>query len=173
MICDSVQTCIDQRGNSACDRKAECISSSDRRSKIACCEKNKTYMIENCGNHEVSLYHVDGGVVKEGKETPRGTAKCDYMVYFYDQEKPTLILIELKGCNNQHALEQISNTMTLFKDMIEQKCSRVYARIVNSKSIPNIQAGSPVFLDLNRKIKRMNGNIILKERRLDEKYSTL
>jgi len=89
------------------------------------------YRMMNPTGKEVVVYKVDQGIINDPSQ-----AKCDYGIYIEDD---TLYLIELKGGNLNHALEQIAATIaTLLK---EQKVavSKLNVRIVLSKvRVPNM-----------------------------------
>lgn len=171
MICNRLVTCVDQmitRHGGFCEIQNNCVCFCDTRSNLSCTERQKTYTIDNPNRkYTVLSYHVDTGIIIIDNTTPTNTKKCDYMFVFNDN-KPTAILIELKGQNTNDAIEQISETLVHLNSFF-RKCGRVYGRIVNTQGIPNMQ-NTPQFIKLNTSLKKMNGNLKSAERNFKDKF---
>lgn len=78
-------------------------------SKIVVCENKRKYLGENDSNKELSVYRVDGGILKE----EANKKACDYLICMYDTN--SLTLIELKGSDLDHAIKQIIDTVKRLK----------------------------------------------------------
>jgi hypothetical protein len=173
MICDKLSDCIDQvEKNQGCVREDVCVKFYDDRSKPSCNEKGKSYSIINPERkYKVLSLHMDGGVITEDKQTPSNFSKCDYLFVFKDPKQPTAFLIELKGKSTSDAIDQISHTLEIFRDEL-QGCKRVYGRIVNTSSIPNIK-NNPDFIELYKDLKKLHGDLKTHERILEENYAEI
>ena len=88
-------------------------------------ERGRKYSIENKSKKEIIKYKIDGGLITDDNDI-----KCDYGFYTEDD---LLILVELKGGDYSHAIEQIINTIKLLITIPKIKISSVKARIVVSK----------------------------------------
>lgn len=127
-------------------------------------QPKRKYILKNDIKKEHVVYHIDGGLVSE-----QNTNKCDYGVYTEDD---LLILIELKGCDYNHALEQINSTIDNFKRRKAQP-SRVCARIVASK-IPSATTSNTVETKLVKRLKQLgNGTLRKMAPQLSEALSTV
>ncbi|GHV48122.1 hypothetical protein FACS1894181_03060 [Bacteroidia bacterium] len=106
------------------------IKFNDDRSIISLSENNARYEGYNRSRQENIVYRVDEGIIKGSSSW-----KCDYAIYTCQTNN--LYLIELKGADYSHALEQILSTIsTLLPPDISLNC--VFARVVLSKvNIPN------------------------------------
>lgn len=118
MICRNLEACVETttkgKKPDRCDnRKEECIVSSDNRQSVKCEEKKKKYILNKTRERHIVSYKMDGGIVYMDAAVPEQTAKCDYL-YVIDGEKPTAVLIELKGVDVKKAMAQIENTLKLF-----------------------------------------------------------
>ena len=176
MICGKLEECVSKELSgkhlSHCDNpRADCIESSDARPKVKCEEKGKSYILENTAKKHVIHYHVDDGIIVPDKSVPEGTGKCDHL-YIIKDEKPTAVLIELKGTSSEKALHQLDSTLTLYRDFFK-KCSKVYARAVVVSAVPNIGA-TPSYTNLARHLKSIGvGNIKIGERQFTEEDTKL
>lgn len=94
-------------------------------------EQNKTYKLYNKSKKEIVVYKVDGGLINDND-----VLKCDYGIYTEDD---WLFLIELKGKDLEHALDQINSTIDILLKQQNIKVKKLNARIVLSKvSVPRI-----------------------------------
>ena len=117
--------------------------------------------MHNDSEKEIVVYKIDGGIL-----TSNEIKKCDYGVY---TEQDVLYLIELKGSDYCHALDQIMSTIdTLLKK--NSICVRqLNARIVLSKCrIPNILVTQEKKLNILLKTKYGKGNIRKQTKVLEE-----
>lgn len=95
--------------------------------------ENRTYKLHNKFGKEIVVYKVDGGLIND-----ENVLKCDNGIY---TENDWLFLIELKGTDLNHALDQINNTIDILLKRPNKKVKKLNARIVLSKvSIPRISA---------------------------------
>lgn len=177
MICNNLQRCIDSQLGMAllekCDNRNKdiCIESSDVRSAVKCEEHGKKYIYENTKKNHVVSYKMDGGVIVEDRTVQPNTNKCDYL-YIIDDAELTAILTELKGVNVSKSLEQIKETLLLYKSVFKN-FKKVYARAIVTSSTPNLKA-MPTYTNLEKTLRQTyNGNIKIIERQFFEKDSEL
>ena len=76
----------------------------------------------NVDSNLVRQYRIDGDLI-----TDKTTVRCDYLVL--NDEKENAYLIELKGKNILHALEQLENTEKMLRE--ELKSYTFWFRIVS------------------------------------------
>lgn len=172
MICNRLSRCIDNEINginSSCSNRKICIKCADMRSNVKCEENRKIYNLENPDKLLIVLYLMDGGVIQEDALVPPNTHKCDYM--FVITEEKRVVLTELKGVDVKHALEQINGTIDIYKDYFKM-CEAVYGRVIVSSSTPKLNA-TPQYTKLQMKLKRLNGNLKIKENRYSESVKML
>lgn len=138
----------------------------DRRKIIVLNDKGSktSYRLVNDMEKDLVAYHVDGGVLK-GTDS----SKCDYALY---SEDDILILVELKGADYGHAMEQIEST---FNSLIRSKgivVKRIYGRVVLTKArIPNFRSTAEIRL---KKLFMMFGGSFEKQTSvLEDVYSRL
>ena len=95
--------------------------------------ENRTYKLHNKSGKELVVYRIDGGLIND-----ENVLKCDNGIY---TENDWLFLIELKGADLNHALDQINSTIDILLKRPNKKVKKLNARIVLSKvSIPRISA---------------------------------
>ena len=140
------------------------IVSNDSRSIVSVCDKKnpkRKYILHNDIGKGLVVYHIDGGLISSND-----TDKCDYGIYTDDD---WLILVELKGCGYDHALEQINTTIDLLiKSPLRIK--RVCARTVCSH-IPKASTTNTKEVTLLKKLKTLNGTFEKKSVLFEEKLS--
>lgn len=176
MICDKLLTCVRAELSSGdasitCNRRGECIVSSDARSEVRCEEKGKQYILENDTKEQIINYLIDGGVIRKQYT---GTTKCDGLFVLKTNDSTfDVILIELKGTEVKRAFEQLSSVLVLedFSDLYKA-CSHIYARIVMAAACPNLKA-DPRYVKLAKIIRRYGGNIKIHKKRFKEKRTNL
>lgn len=171
MICNNLLACIKEElleKHYSCVNQEKCVVVADKRSNIKCEENRKIYNLENTNNEMVVLYQMDGGVIEEDGTVPSNTCKCDYL---FVTENNKAILTELKGVEVGHALDQIEGTLNIYKRAFGE-CKEVYGRIIVSSATPRLSA-SPKYTRLQMKLKKMNGNLKVKENRFSEKMEHL
>lgn len=124
--------------------------------------ENRKYILHNNPKNkkEIIIYKIDGGLIDNNRDL-----KCDYGIYTEDD---LLFLIELKGANLDHALDQINNTIKiLLKQPIKVK--KLNVRIVLSKvRTPDIYATKEKKL-MQSLLKFYGGDYKRKSRILEEK----
>lgn len=171
MICDKLQECMEEQfsknsTNDCRNSRSSCIKSSDSRALVKCEERRKKYILENTKKEHIIVYQMDGGVIVNDKTVPAGTSKCDYL-FVAGESTRKAVLIELKGLDIRHAIEQIKNTCDLYSDSFKS-CTNVYARIITT-AVPKMQA-TPEYRNLNSIIQRKyKGNVKIAARELREK----
>lgn len=95
--------------------------------------ENRTYKLHNKSGKELVVYRIDGGLIND-----ENVLKCDNGIY---TENDWLFLIELKGADLNHALDQINSTIDILLKRPNKKVKKLNARIILSKvSIPRISA---------------------------------
>lgn len=172
MICENLSSCLDEnlagRLPAKCGNDSkQCIMSSDARPEVNCEQKKKKYILENTQKNHVISYQMDGGIIVVDRTVPEGTNKCDNL-FIINADELTAILIELKGKNVPHALDQIQGSLDLYKGLWK-KFSHVYGRAVVTSSTPDLKA-SPKYVNLSELLKKKyHGNIKIEERQFKEK----
>lgn len=139
------------------------IQSHDTRKNVALKEKRESreYYLHNKSEQEIVIYKIDGGLIDNDK-----VIKCDYGIY---TERDILYLIELKGCNYLHALEQILNTIDILLKKPNICVKQLNARIVLSRNrTPNILATQEKKLSSLLKREYGNGGLLKQTRRLED-----
>jgi hypothetical protein len=128
-----------------------CIRSNDSRNEIVLREKGKTYKGCNPIHQQIVVYRVDEGLIKGN-----AFAKCDYAVY--TKQTDHVYLIELKGSDYGHALEQIDSTVGILLIRPALAPKEVNVRIVLSRySTRSPGYRSPSEIKLIGKLKQING----------------
>lgn len=95
--------------------------------------ESQTYRFHNKSGKEIVVYRIDGGLINNDN-----VLKCDNGIY---TEVDSLYLIELKGADLNHALDQINSTIEILIKSSSIKIKKLNARIVLSRvSIPRITA---------------------------------
>lgn len=95
--------------------------------------ENRTYKLHNKSEKEIVVYKIDGGLIND-----ENVLKCDNGIY---TENDWMFLIELKGTDLSHALDQINSTIDILLKRPNKKVKKLNARIVLSKvSVPRISA---------------------------------
>lgn len=172
MICSKLGLCIDEelsgKQPSKCDNsRTKCIESSDNRSNVKCEENKKKYILENTLREHVISCRMDGGIVVEDMNVPKGMNRCDYLLVDGKREK-TAILVELKGVNVSDALKQISNTLVIFRDFFSS-FQHVYGRAVVVSAVPNLKA-TPEYVKLDKALRaKYKGNLKIGKIKFSEK----
>lgn len=148
----------------------KCIEHYDRRPIIACSEHDRRYALyKQSDDFEVICIHVDGGLFE--KNDP--DARCDYAFYLKDSEK-RLMLIELKGSDSSHALDQLSAMLEwegVKEANTEKIVGRIYGRIVCTRGVPNIYKNKSRSLQL--RFLQCNGNLKILNRNGEERYQEI
>lgn len=132
---------------SCCEERQAIIVSKDRGTK-------REHRAINAGKSRVSQYKIDGDVVRD--QTPR----CDFLVM--NDDKKNAYLIELKGSDIEHAIEQLEATASRFKSELQDYkikyrivCSRARTQALNSntyKSFRRKYSSSDEFLCTEKQI---------------------
>lgn len=176
MICRKLELCTEKtlKGNllDVCDNKQKsCIKSSDTRPEVKCEEKKKKYILVNTRKKHIVSYKMDGGIVCVDATVPEGIAKCDYLCVI-EGDKPTAVLVELKGVDVTKAIQQIDSSLTLFKGFFG-KCLNVYGRIILVAATPKLNA-RPAYVKLQNRLRNSyNGDLKVACRQLREKDTEL
>jgi hypothetical protein len=134
----------------------ECEIFSDNRRIINVEENKRKYIAHNQSENVVCLIRVDNCLIKDG-------IKCDFLLLNISKAKS--YFIELKGSDLIHALEQINRTIDVLVPFIKEYSVNV--RIVLTKVFaPDLRSNQ--YKQLERKLKKLNGNIQKKEKVLNE-----
>ncbi len=95
--------------------------------------EKRTYRLHNMSVKEIVVYRIDGGIIDND-----GVLRCDYGIFTEDD---VLFLIELKGADLNHALDQINSTIDILLKRSNIRVKKLNVRIVLSKvSVPRIYA---------------------------------
>lgn len=134
---------IDLDGNLPEDSKGKCpfyetyheteyIAFHDCRKNISLKDKGASiYNLVNDQSKEIVCYEIDGKLISSTE-----VDKCDYGLYTEDD---LLILVELKGSDYGHAIDQISSTINILLTQPKVKVSRLCGRVVLNKTrVPDI-----------------------------------
>lgn len=111
--------------SSLCEEKQQTIVSRDRGSK-------REHRAENRDSQLVSQYKIDGEIVCDM------SIRCDFIVM--NDDKHDAYLIELKGSDIEHALDQLEATARRFYN--ELRGYHVKYRVVCSKARPHAIKGN-------------------------------
>lgn len=137
------------------------IQSHDERKIVVLREpkESREYRLENKSCKELAVYQIDGGII-----ISNSVPKCDFGVFTEDN---VLFLVELKGADYIHALEQMISTIGLLIVRPAIKVACLNARIVLSKvSVPAIMPSQEK--KLLALVKSKGGNLIKQSRVLKE-----
>ena len=138
-----------------------CIESDGQHSIVQASDKGSPCKWKGLNNKKkrVIKYRVDGGII-----TSMAESKCDYAVYV---EGDAIYLIELKGANYNHALEQIDATLDKLIKTPGIETSFVNGRIVLTRGrVPGIKYSKEASLE--KKLKKLNGSLDSKTRIFEE-----
>lgn len=141
----------------------EYIQSHDTKKIVALKEKRESreYYLHNQSEQEIIVYKIDGGLIDSDT-----VIKCDYGIY---TEQDVLYLIELKGSDYIHALEQIFSTINVLLKKPNINVRQLNARIVLSKNrTPNILPTQEKKLSSLIKREYGNGSLLKQTRKLEE-----
>ena len=164
MICNDLNQCIKER-ITGCTKATACIHSSSSSKNRTCSERNKRYNLINDRGLLVDIYHMDGGII----QNEQGVSKCDYL-YSIKDSVSSIVLVELKGVDFNHSIEQIDKTLDILNNRLS--LHPVYGRIVCG-SVPNIRnVPSRRKLEM-RLVKKFKGNLKIATNSMDEKYDSL
>lgn len=133
------------------------------RKKVVLKEKRESreYHLRNDSEQELVVYKIDGGIIEDNN-----LQKCDFGIY---TEHDILYLIELKGADFNHALEQIQSTISLLLDKRNIGVNQLNVRIVLSKyRNPDILSTEEKKLNRMLRTKFGNGTIKKKTRIMEE-----
>lgn len=136
--------------------KNECEIFSDNRKLIIVEENKRKYIAHNPSENIICLARVDDCIIQDG-------IRCDFLLL--NLSKYQSYLIELKGADLIHALEQISRSIDVLFPYIKEYS--INARIVLTKVFaPDLRSNQ--YKHLERKLKKLNGTILKKEKVLNE-----
>lgn len=148
MLCKYFPKCQAEDIDNCLRQKQGCLDFKGKCSTLKCEENRKVYRLNTVGR-KVAKYHVDGGMVNDTVQ------KCDYMVICYGSESK-IIFVELKGNDTNHACDQLKATIDLLsKSFTQLSNKRFYARIVNTKSVPDIKT-TLHYKNLRKKLNLLN-----------------
>ena len=145
-------------------QQCKCVEYADTRSMPSCKEQGKSYVYDQSeltNKQVVVCTHIDDGVVN-GAEAKK-ISKCDYAFFVKNasvaDSLEKAILVELKGSDVNHALEQLKGTLGIkeFKDVWTHGCP-VYGRVVCSR-VPGIVYSDSVIKEKKEWQKRYNGSL--------------
>ncbi len=141
----------------------EYIRTHDAREEVVLKEKRESreYRLHNQSGKEIVVYKIDGGLISTNKQI-----KCDFGIY---TEQDVLYLIELKGSDYLHALDQIESSIDILLKEPNINVRQLNARIVLSKNrTPDIRATKEKKLKSLLKTKYGKGTILKRTRVFEE-----
>lgn len=103
--------------------------------KIVVCEENKVkHVTKNPnGQYKIYKYKIDGDIVSSSDSELR----CDYIVEVDRDVKKDAFLIELKGSDVEHAIEQIKSTISRYRSKLTSYIIR--PRIIYRSNVHQIR----------------------------------
>lgn len=103
--------------------------------KIVVCEENKVKHITKNPNscYKVYKYKIDGDIISNAEQGLR----CDYIVEVDKEEKKDAFIIELKGSDVEHAIDQIKATISRYRNKLNSYIIR--PRIVYRNNVHDIK----------------------------------
>ena len=105
-----------EESHSLCKKKQTTVVSEENRRK---------HIAHNDHSYDVFQYRIDGDIIPPST----GEARCDYLVEIKNSEtKCSAYLIELKGTDLNHAIDQIEATLKTFSNKLREY--DVFLRIV-------------------------------------------
>ncbi len=120
--------------------------------KIVFEEKRSKITFDNPQRNTYTKVDVDGKEITQGK-------RCDYLLVRYDSEPNEEYFIELKGCNIEHAIEQLQETIKILSsDFKLPKYAFIIASKVSYKINTKIQNSKKNLL------KKFTAKLIIKEK---------
>ena len=157
MICDKTSACFPNmlNNNTRSCSSSDCLVSRDDRKNIVCKDKRSTtYRLSNPDGLTAAVVKLDGGVVKNDPRT-----KCDGAILLGNPGlQPVAVLVELKGNDTPHAVEQISSALELFK-ATWKGYRKIYGRIVGTKAPWLGSGGDKAYRNLNTALISRGGNL--------------
>lgn len=120
----------------------------NQNSIVTASENRMIFKINNLSKYGINKVQVDGCYM------PIASLKCDFLFEIVNNN--TLLnvyYVELKGCDIEHAILQLENTLTYCKTIhqnINKECHIVCSRVPSSG--PKSQILKKKFFDLNRVI---------------------
>lgn len=91
-----------------------CNTTGTTQSKVISTDKGNNrsrHILSNPSGHTIYKYLLDGGIIKN---SPPDIQKCDYIIEADKTNENHAFLIELKGKDVTHALDQLAGTVKLF-----------------------------------------------------------
>lgn len=142
--------------------KPQCLKSCDTRNIIVVEENKKQYRLQNKGD-VIAVYQVDGQMVDASD-----VVKCDNLIV--DVISLLAILVELKGTDLRHALEQIEGTYARFSPVLGRY--RVFGRIITSPrtNVPNLKT-DPQYMRIQKAFMRHGGNLRTAIMKMEESFA--
>lgn len=132
----------------------ECLSTkSGNSTSISLQEKRSCFRIKNSKKILVSVYEVDGCLLKLESDGPR----CDYLVLIDDRDLE--IFVELKGCDIGKAIKQLENSI---QNLSENATALVKNCFVISTRIPKADTSAQKAKLLFKR--KYNANLTIKNR---------
>lgn len=135
MPCEKFPKCTSVKKCQGSTVDSECLKTIYQKTPIRDPGQKPTYYFDPLGN-EVLLYRIDNHVISQ--KTDNDSSKCDYMLILSkENEKSTLIFVELKGQDIAQAEGQILSTIEILKKHFHNSQYTYIARIISSK-VPKI-----------------------------------
>lgn len=101
---------------------------------VVSCENGKKHIIDNRkSKYCIYKYKIDGDIV-----TSQTDSKCDYIVEIDTDNESIAFIIELKGSDVSHAIDQIKSTLGIFKEKL--RGYKIRPRIICSSRVHSINS---------------------------------
>ena len=123
--------------------------------------ESRIYKFKNVSKKELVVYKIDGGLISDN-----AVQKCDFAILTEDD---VLFLIELKGADYIHALQQLLSTISTLLLRPQIMVQKLNARVVLSKiRVPDIMTTQEK--KLRFLLKTCKGDLLRKCQVLEESY---
>lgn len=162
MVCNKLKECIEKFSETPhlLDPKCflKCTKGRSTDSNLKFEENKKMIVFQNPNRRETISYWVDGGMIDDTT-----IVKCDGLFIVLGLNKA--VFIELKGVDVKHAIEQIGNTVKMYKKDLQD--FGLNGRIICTSATPRLQ-NEPYFIKLNKYFKVNGGRLLVRENRHQE-----
>lgn len=138
--------------NCSCKKFADCYDFQHEQRKIVVLSDHKsrtTYRYTNNRLDYLARYKIDGGLL-----TSNDKSKCDYLLI--NCNKKEAFFIEIKGCDLEHAAEQILCSIDELYSMLSDLT--IHARIVVTR-VNTHDLRTPNYCRLQKKISLLKGSL--------------
>ncbi len=111
----------------------ECKSHCSKKQVVIVSEENKMKHIAHNINYDtVYQFRIDGEIIPQNSQKKR----CDYLLE--NETKKVVYLIELKGTNVEHAVDQIESTINIYRQKLSNY--KILPRIIYKSNTHSIHS---------------------------------